>query len=215
MTVKPLIKKIELINKKFVIAEALKEDCKKLGINYLSTIKYLLRERYLVRILRGIFYVKSIEERKLNKINISHYEALKKALELKKVKNWYFGLDTALKLNNLTHEYFTTDYIISDSIFRPRPIRVMGHIVKFTKLKKKLLEFGIITKGIKFSDPEKTFLDIIYINKYKSISEKAIKNKIEDLIEKLSKKKIRKYLKHYPLSIRRFVRGMQWYQKNS
>ncbi|MEK6858102.1 MAG: hypothetical protein AABX39_05940 [Nanoarchaeota archaeon] len=212
---KLLILKLELRKDKFLLAEALKEDCKKLSIKYSPTIAYLLRKKYLIRILRGVFYIKSIEERKFNKTNISHYEALKKAFELKGVKNWYFGLDTAVKLNNLTHEYFTTDYVISDSIFRPKPINVMGHIVKFIKLKKKLLKFGIITKEVNFSDPEKTFLDIIYLDKYKGFSEETIKSKVEDMIATLFKKRVRRYLKHYPLSVRRLVRRMQWYQKNS
>jgi len=193
---------------KFLLAENLKEDCKKLGLPYLPTIKYLLRNKYLVRILRGIFYVKSIAERKLNKIDINHYSALTKALKLKSLKNWYFGLDTALKFNNLTHEYFVMDYILSDSIFRPKPVKVMGHSVKFIKLKKELFGFGTIIKNINYSDPEKTVLDIIYVSKYHSLSSEKIKSKIIELIEACSKTKIRNYLKYYPLSVKKFVENL-------
>ncbi len=205
MKTKLLLRKLELRKDKFLVVEALKEDCKKLRIKYLPTIKYLLRRKYLVRILRGIFYVNSIEERKLNKTNITYYDALKNALDLKGVKNWYFGLNTALKFNNLTHEYFNTDYLLSDSLFRPKPIKIMGHFVKFIKLKKELFEFGIIKNNVNYSDPEKTILDSIYLNKYHGLSDAAIKSKVVEIIENCSKNKIRNYLKHYPLTVKKFV----------
>ena len=78
--------------------------------------------KYIIRIFRGIFYVKSLEEIKYKKVKYNHLELVAKGLELKGVKHWYFGLHTALKLNNATHEYFTIDYVITDSFYRNKPI---------------------------------------------------------------------------------------------
>ena len=96
MSYKLLIKKLMIDKKKIITREELKEYCKSLKMSYSSVIGYLLRNRYVERILRGIFYVKSIEERKLNKSDMSFYEAIKEALRIKGVKNWYFGLESAI-----------------------------------------------------------------------------------------------------------------------
>ena len=95
------------------------------------TVGYLMTNNYIIRILRGIFYVKSIEERKFKNVDMDYLAVIKRTLEIKEVKNWYFGLNTAVKLNNLTHEYFVIDYVLNDIIARPRPIEILGHKIKF------------------------------------------------------------------------------------
>ena len=85
-------------------------------------------------------------------------------LELKKVTNWYYGLNTALQLNNMTHEYFVIDDILNDTIFRQNIMTIKERKYNFRKISKKLLNFGIKNSGIvKYSDPEKTILDFIYL----------------------------------------------------
>ncbi len=192
MTLKLIVRKLELSDKKFITREELKEDCKKLSMDYYATIRYLTHYKYLVRILRGIFYVKSIEERKLNKVNINYFEAIKEALKIKGVKNWYFGLSTALKLNNLTHEYFTIDYVISDKLFRIKPFLILGYKIRFIKINPKLTKFGIINKNIPYSDAEKTMLDYIYLKEYGNV--KLIP---EEILEVCSKTKLLKYAINY------------------
>ena len=200
-----LIKKLALTKDKFILSGELKGYCKQLKIDYLPTIKYLLRNDYLVRILKGIFYIKSYEERKFKRLDINHFYALKKALEIKKVDNWYFGLETALKMNNLIHEYYSIDYLVTNSIFRPKPINVFGHKIRFIKINKNLLMFGIIKKNVNYSDTEKTILDIIYLSKYHGLNKEAIKNKIIDLLKYCSKNKIRNYLIYYPKTVANFI----------
>jgi len=145
MTFKLLVKKLQLEEKKnkFLTRVVLKSYCKTLEIDYYSAIRYLLSNKYLVRILRGIFYIKSIEEKKSDRININYLEAIKEALIIKGIKNWYFGMETALKLNTLTHEYFNIDYVISDSLYRSEAFEILGHKIKFLKIKKDLINFGI------------------------------------------------------------------------
>lgn len=192
MTIKLIVKKLELSNKKFITREELREYCKKLSLDYYVVIRYLTHYKYLIRILRGIFYVKSIEERKLNKININYLDAIKEALKIKGVKNWYFGLSTALKLNNLTHEYFAIDYVINDKIFRAKPFFILGYKIRFIKINSRLISFGLINKGLPYSDAEKTMLDFVYLREHGNI------NLIpEEIFEKCSKIRLLKYAKKY------------------
>lgn len=190
MTLKLIVEKLARDNKKFILAKEIKDYCRKLSLRYLPTVKYLIRNKYIARVFRGIFYVYSIEERKLGKSEMNSFEILKEALKLKGVKNWYFGLETGLKFNNLTHEYFTIDYIINDKLFRAKPIIIMGRKVKFYKLSPKILSFGIIRKEVNYSDSEKTLLDLLYLKHYS-------KGEFEEIAEELSKTKLLKYAKNY------------------
>ena len=87
-----------MIEESYIDSKLLKEYCKELKLDYYTVIRYLLSNRYLYRILRGVFYKPSIEERKLGILRVNHLEAISHALRIKGVKNWYFGLESALKM---------------------------------------------------------------------------------------------------------------------
>ncbi len=198
-----LVKKVHFDGKRYATAEEIGKICKTVGITYKNGINYLIRTKHLLRVLKGFFYIKTLEERKTGASNANFFEAIARALEHKGVK-WYFGFDTAVKLNNLTHEYFPAEYIVSDKIFRSRSVAILGHNVRFIKLKKSLLEFGTISKdGISYSDIEKTLLDIAYIRKYRGIGDVAIRDEVAGLLAHANKKKLKEYGRHYPLSVRR------------
>ncbi len=203
MTLKLIVEKLARDNKKFILAEEIKDYCRKLSLKYIPTIKYLIRNKYIARVFRGIFYVYSIEERKLGKSEMNSFEILKEALKLKKINNWYFGLETGLKFNNLTHEYFTIDYIINDNLFRAKPIIIMGRKVKFYKLSPKMFSFGIIKKDVNYSDSEKTLLDLLYLKHYS-------KEEFEEIAEELSKTKLLKYAKNYNKRVISIVKELKW-----
>ena len=122
-----LLKKLRLDKKEFITSEELKRYCKSMTLNYEKTIKYYVSRGYLIRIFKGIFYVKSLDEVKLDKIEYNHLELVAKGLELKGVKNWYFGLYTALKFNNITHESFAVDYVVNNKLLRTKPINIAGY----------------------------------------------------------------------------------------
>jgi len=193
---KTLVEKIARTPKKIIVSDLIRESCIKLSIDYYSGVKYLLRHGYIERIFRGIFYNYSLEERKLGKSEMSFYEILSEALMVKGIKNWYFGLETALKLNNMTHEYFSTIFIVNDTIFRARPINIMGHKLKFLRTTLPLFDFGIITKstskGIKysFSNPEKTALELVYFKHYSE-------DEFLEIFSELSPDRLIKYSLHY------------------
>ena len=199
MSLKLMVKKLQMYNKRFITREELKEYCREINLDYYTAIRYLTFHKYLIRILKGIFYIKSMEERKFNKTNINYLDAIKTSLRIKGVKKWYFGLETALKLNTLTHEYFTIDYVINDTIFRANPINILGHKIKFVKISSKLFYFGIKKDKLPYSDPEKTMLDLLYLKKYN-------KTEFLELSKRLSKNKILKYAEYYNKKVRDIVR---------
>ncbi len=205
MSYKLLVRKLEIGEKRFITREDLKSYAKALGMNYNSIISYLLSNKHILRILRGIFYIPTIEEKKLNKINIHHLDAIKAALRIKKVEKWYFGLETALTLNKMAHEYFTTEFVISNKIYRAKPFFVLGHKVRFIKTKEKMFSFGIINNC---SDHEKTVLDIIYFSKYNNLSDSEIKNKIIEFTSYCSRKKLLEYSLYYPNSVKKIVKAL-------
>jgi len=200
-----LVKKLERMGGSFISRKELKKYCEELGMGYNPVIRYLTSNKYLVRILRGVFYVKSIEERKLDTVRINHLEAIKKALSMKGVGNWYFGLDTAISLNNLTHEYYTITFVLSDSLSRPKPFDILGHKVKFIKVSEKLFGFGVITGDIPYSDPEKTLLDTIYLGRYNSLTKSEMIDKTIDIVKHCSKNKLKKYAVNYPKTVKRIM----------
>jgi hypothetical protein len=159
----------------------------------------------VTRIFKGIFYVKSLDEVKLGRSKYNYLELVAKGLELKGVKNWYFGLYTALKLNNMTHEHFTIDYVINDKIFRAKPIKIAGYNFRFVKLKSALFNFGIIQDDLRYSDPEKTILDFSYIFRYKGISEERAIVDVAEWASDLSKARINEYSKNYPRTVQKIT----------
>lgn len=205
MRMSVILKKFYIEKKEFVTSSELMQYCESIKLDYEKVIRYLISRGYLLRIFRGIFYIRTLDEIKLGKTKYNHLELVSKGLGIKEVKNWYFGLFTALKLNNMTHEYFTMDYIINDKIFRAKPMNIAGYKFKFIKLSPHLLEFGIIKNKLIYSDIEKTILDFIYLWKYNGISKEKIVLDIDEWIKNVSKEKIEEYMKRYPKTIREIV----------
>ncbi len=197
-----LLKKLKIDGKEFITSEELKRYCKSIGLNYEITIRHLIPRGYLTRIFKGIFYVKSLDEAKLGKSKYSNLELVAKGLELKGIKNWYFGLYTALKFNNMTHESFSVDYVVNDKLLRSKPISIAGYKYRFVKLAPKLLTFGIIEDNLKHSDAEKTILDFIYTWRYNGVPAEKIILDVSEWAENLSSEKIRKYAANYPKTVR-------------
>ena len=187
--------------KRIHTSEELKRYCKLLALDYKKTIKYYVYRGYLIRIFKGIFYIKSLDEVKLSKSKYNHLELVAKGLELKGVKNWYFGLYTALKFNNITHESFSVDYVVNDKLLRSKPIKIAGYKFRFVKLTSRLLEFGIIKNNLKYSDPEKTILDFIYTWRYNGVPKEKIVLDVSEWAKDISSEKIKKYAANYPKTV--------------
>jgi len=202
-----LLKKLRMDEKEFVTSEELKGYCKSMDLSYEKSIKYFVYRGYLTRIFKGIFYVKPLDEVKMGKSKYSHLELVAKGLDLKGVKNWYFGLYTALKLNNMTHEHFAVEYVVNDELFRPKPMSIAGYKFRFIKLAPRLLKFGIIKNTIRYSDAEKTILDFIYTWRYNGVPKEKIILDVSEWAKDLSDEKIRKYVINYPKTVQE-IAGM-------
>ena len=210
-----VLRRLHIERKKFVTSEELKAYCRIARVKYDTLIRYFETKKYLIRIFRGIFYVKSAEEIELGRMNLSHLELVARGLDMKKVKNWYFGLHTALKLNNMTHETFAVEEVISDSLFRARPIKIADYSFKFVKLSKALLAFGIEKKNeLKYSDPEKTILDFAYLWRYNGYREEKIIADVSEWATGLSAKKLNLYSENYPASIKNISKRVVQNEKN-
>jgi predicted transcriptional regulator of viral defense system len=200
-----LLKKLRLDEKEFVTSDELKRYCESMGLSYETSIKYFVYRGYLTRIFKGVFYVKPLDEVKIGKSKYNHLELVAKGLELKGVKNWYFGLYTALKLNNMTHEHFAVEYVINDKLFRPKPMNIAGYKYKFIKLAPRLLKFGITENKLRYSDAEKTILDFIYTWRYNGVPKEKIILDVSEWTKNLSGEKTRKYAVNYPKTVQEIV----------
>lgn len=160
------MRKLQLDDREIISSIHLNRICAEVGVEYENMIRYLLDRGYLVRIFRGIFYVKSLG---------------------KGVERWYFGLYTALILNGVTHEYFPVEFVLNDEIFRAREVELAGHRFRFIKIKLSLF-FGLKEKGeLGYSDLEKTILDFIYLWRYRGLPEEKIILDVSELVNEASK----------------------------
>ena len=171
--------KIDIILREAMGKVITKSDLDSLGnkykLNNFKLRKLLLNGKYLVTIFRGIYYLKSYEEKKFNSLKYSPYELLSLGLEKKGIK-WYFGLNTALKFLNLTHEVFPVNIVINDKFNRTKPMKIADSTFFFIKLKPSLFFDMKKTKTenkitLYYSGLEKTLLDMIYLKKNVDITE--------------------------------------------
>ncbi|MFX0138446.1 MAG: hypothetical protein ACFFDN_32690 [Candidatus Hodarchaeota archaeon] len=196
-----VLKKIRQDNKEFITSEELKKYCKELYFNHRIISNYLISRRYLVKILDNIYYVKAIDEINQNKLNYSILELVAKALKLKNVKNWYYGLYTALELTNIDYENQDEFiYLINDRILKNKPIKILGKKFRFLIFKNVFFNFGIINGKVKYSDFEKTILDLIYLWEYNHMNENRILIELSKLLDGISEEKILNYSQYYPKS---------------
>ncbi|MDG7044653.1 MAG: hypothetical protein JRN19_05440 [Nitrososphaerota archaeon] len=202
-----LMKRLRLEDKRFITSSELKSYCASMKLDYDTTVRYFESRREIIRIFRGVFYVRSLDEVKLGRAGRNHLELVARGLQIKGVKKWYFGLHTALKLNNMTHEHYTVDEVVTDSLFRAKPMTISGHKFRFIKLSPALFDFGIIEKdGLRFSDPEKTILDFIYVWRYNGIPEERIVGDLSDWTGIVSWATMARYARKYPATVLKTVK---------
>jgi len=194
-----ILEEIRKDNREFITFEEIKKYCDDLYINYRTSSDYLISRGFLVNILENIYYVKSVDELKRNKIRYSLLELVAKGLKVKHVENWYYGLYTALNLRHVDHNHQDGFfYIINDRMIENKPIKIFGKDFRFLRFKNTLFNFGIVKNKINFSDHEKTILDLIYIWENNHINENRILIEVSKLLDGISKEKILKYSKFYP-----------------
>lgn len=202
-----VLKKINQDNKEFVSTEELQDYCKNLYMDYRTIGDYLLTRGYLLNVLDNIYYVKTQEEIRQKKLKYSVLELVGKGLNIKKVKNWYFGLYTALKINNVEYEHDNEFlYLINDQIAKSKPTIILGEKFRFLTFKNALFNFGIINNKIKYSNQEKTILDLIYLWQYNHMNDSRILIETSKILKGISEEKIVEYSQFYPESNRKLLK---------
>ena len=185
---------------KAVKRKVIEDACEKFDAVTVNTINNMISYGYLVRIVRGLYYVKTLDEFS-NKKAVDVLKVISLGMEELGVK-WHFGLNTALKMNGATHEYSDTMFVLNDKIYRNKEIKILKTRVKFIKINHKLFGFGIVDdNGVRYSDLEKTLLDMIYLSKYRSVPEGKIALTVEEYAKDADSKKVNDYLKSYPLNV--------------
>ncbi|MFX1553716.1 MAG: hypothetical protein ACFFBV_07290, partial [Promethearchaeota archaeon] len=97
-------------------------------------------------------------------------------------------------------------YIINDHIFETKPVKILGKKFRFLRFKNALFNFGIISNKIKYSDLEKTILDLIYLWNYNHMNENRLLIELSKLLDGISKEKILEYSQYYPKSNKKLLK---------
>lgn len=185
---------------KAVRKTSIEDVCKKFETDPKYYINYMVSYKYLIRIVKEVYYVKTSDEFSSKK-SINVHKIVSLGLEELGV-NWYFGLSTALRMNGATHEYSDTVFVVNNEIYRNKEVRIAKSRVKFIKIIPKLTGFGIVAEeGMRYSDLEKTLLDMIYLSKYRSVPEGKIALAVEEYAKGVDRRKVNEYLKSYPLNV--------------
>jgi len=199
-------RKLTAEGSKIVTSSDVRVAAQGLGKDYVRSLRYLQEHNYLSRIFRGIFYVNSPTERESGIPEVSIFKIVAEALAMKSVKRWYIGLETALRINGLTHEYFTINYVVTDSYRTTKVIRIMDSKFQFLKWSPRHFETGITREfDIKFSDKEKTILDLVFKRYIETRDERIAISAYLEYERVLDKEMVRRYMAGYPLIVQRMV----------
>ncbi len=163
-----------------------------------KVIVNLRRNKDIIYVFKGYYYILSIDEKKGDYTNYSTNEMVYAILNKLNIR-WYLGLYSALERNNILWQGIVNPIIVNSEISGER--KIQGIRYKFCKIKRDKIDFGYIKKTTKnritfyYSNPEKTFLDFIYLKKTPPI----------ELINFKKKQKLNLYLKNYSKNFKKKV----------
>lgn len=148
-----------------VSTKDIEELCSRFGFSPANVRTVLIRKGALVPLFfKGIFYVRTSSELLTKTLPLDSLILATLACNKKFGKEWYFGLQTALKLNELAGvQTSTKTFIITKKQVRSK-IHSMGSMeFIFSKIKVSS-DNGIIEKnGLRYSDPVRTVLDFLHL----------------------------------------------------
>lgn len=171
-----------------------------------DVVRSLRRAGRLVSLFKGFYYVRRPEELALTAPRHNDLELFAMAAQAKGIGRWYFGLDSALRLNRMTHEDRRWEDVVSDSLYRPSGVRVGAKRFVVRKWSPGLLEFGILWLGpIPYSDPEKTVLDLAYLEYLGASKGRGASGAWREYAPRLNARKLAVCAKSYPVRVQREV----------
>jgi hypothetical protein len=194
--------------RKVLTSGDLAEMARRIGARPPHALRHLRREGYLVPLFRGFYYVRTPEEVRLGTERYNPLELFALAARAKGIGEWYFGLTTALRLNGLTHEDRREETVVSRAFYRIDGVPIGSRRFVIHKWVKDLLGFGLERRKTYFvSDPEKTVLDLAYLDFWQAKKKHPAMRAWMEHLASVNSRKIRRYLVHYPVEVRRTVEG--------
>ncbi|MBI3588717.1 hypothetical protein HY995_04225 [Candidatus Micrarchaeota archaeon] len=152
---------------KVVSTDEIKDACKLLGVDFKTALAGLSRAGVLEPVLfKGVYYVRSPEERQLNTIQEDALDVVAKACNLKLKDNWYFGLAAALELAGLSEQqHLSTLTVIAKKRVKRYRTAFGGLVFEFKRLSGVPFNKLVRKEGAKrFSEPARTLADYAYFN---------------------------------------------------
>src|SRR5580658_2160315 len=189
-------------------SEDLSAMARRIGATPEHALRHLRREGYLLPLFRGYYYLRSPEELRLHTERHNPLELFALAARAKGIGEWYFGLHTALRLNGLTHEDRREETVVSRAFYRIKGVPIGSRRFVIHKWGPELFGFGLERHGTyRVSDPEKTVLDLAYLDFWRAKKRHPATRTWTEHLASVNSRKVRRYLVHYPVDIRRTVEG--------
>ena len=163
-----------------------------------ALITNLRRNKEILYVFKGYYYVKDPREQQGSFTQYSPEEMIYTVLNKCNIR-WYLGLESALERNKFIWQAVVNPVILNSEFSGNKEI--LGIKFRFHKMKRDMFDFGSVKKTTKnritfyYSDPEKTYLDYIYLHK-------KIPSELSDVKRT---KKIKSYLSHYSRSFNKKV----------
>ncbi len=190
--------------REFLTGRAISEMARRIGAKPENALRHLRRERYLLPLFRGFYYVRTAEEVRLGTERHDALELFALAARAKGIGEWYFGLETALRLHGLTHEDRREETVVSRTFYRIRGVPIGSRRFVIHKWGPELFGFGLVRRGsYLISDPEKTLLDLAYLDVWRTRKGRSAALVWTDHLPTVDLGKVRRYLPHYPEEVRR------------
>jgi hypothetical protein len=186
-------------------AASIRELARRAQLDPDHTIRALRRENRIEPLFKGYYLVKRPEEVLLHE-EPSPLELFALGAQAKGIGTWYFALETALRLNGLSHEYSRIEHVVSDALQRATGVPIGGRRFIIHKWRPARVGFGLRRRGTyRFSDPEKTVLDLAYVDATAMKRGRSPSLAWKECLDKVDPDRIASYLEHYPGSVRELV----------
>lgn len=185
------------------------ELANRIDLNAASAIRTLSKTDRIVPLFKGFYYLREPNEILLH-ATTSPLDLFARGAKAKGIGSWYYGLDTALRLNGMTHEYRNDELVISDAFYRPNGITMAGRRFVILKWRPSLTRFGMKRKGNYFwSDPEKTVLDLAFHDYYSVSKGRPATGVWKEHLENVNHAVLESYLVNYPARVRAMIEGAE------
>jgi hypothetical protein len=185
-------------------SEALSAMARRIGATPEHALRHLRREGYLLPLFRGYYYLRSPDEMRLRRERHDPLALFALAARAKGIGPWYFGLQTALRLNGLTHEDRREETVVSRHFYRIGGVPIGSRRFVIHKWGPELFGFGLERLGsYRVSDPEKTVLDLAYLDYWASRKGHPEAREWREHLSSVNGGKVRRYLTHYPGPLRK------------